>query len=84
MPENSTHGKLGLMAGALSALALPLFKIDVQKLANLEYTVLTVTFAAALIACSLVASRRLWLGLLVLPPVFFGLMCLVSWWITTR
>jgi hypothetical protein len=75
------RNRLGLMAGALCALALPLFRIDVRKLGNAEYAVLTVTFGAALAACSLAAERRPWLGLLVLPPAFFGLMCLVCWWI---
>jgi hypothetical protein len=78
------RNRLGLITGALCALALPLFKIDVRKLDNVEYVVLTLAFGASLVACSLVAERRPWLGLLILPPLFFGLMCLVCWWIATR
>lgn len=84
MAENSTHGRLGLMAGALSALAVPLFGVNIQKLPSLEYWVLTLTFGLSLGVCTLVAARRLWLGTLVLPPVCFGLMCLVCWWIAMR
>jgi len=65
-------------------LQIPLFGVKLPSLPVLEQCVLTGVFVAALAACSLVASRSAFVGLLALPPCFFGLMCLACWWTVSR
>jgi hypothetical protein len=86
--SSSTWGKLGLGVGALvCVLPLLLFGLGGGKLPTLpalQQCVLTAVFIASLVSCSLVASWRPMIGLLALPPVFFGLMCLACWWVVAR
>jgi hypothetical protein len=78
---NSYWGKLGLAAGAgACVLPIPLFGVKLPSLPMAEQCVLTGVFVAALAVCSLTASRWPLVGLLALPPCFFGLMCLACWW----
>ncbi len=81
--SSSTWGKLGLTAGAVACvLPLPLFGLRAQELTRLEEGVLFSLFAVSMAVCSLVASRRPWLGVLVLPPCFFALATLACWYFT--
>jgi hypothetical protein len=82
---NSNWGKLGLAAGAVACvLSIPLFGITLPALPALEQTVLTVLFIASMATCSIMSAWRPLLGMLVLPPVFFGLSCLACWWVVSR
>ena len=82
---NSTWGKFGAgVGGVVAALSLPLFGIKLPKLPALEQGVLTCVFITSMATCSIVASKRPLLGMLVLPPVFFGLSCLCCWWVVSR
>jgi hypothetical protein len=82
---NSKWGKLGLAAGAVVCVPpLKLFSINLQNLPGYEQCVLTGVFVAALASCSLVASRWPVVGILVMPPCFFGLMSLACWWVVRR
>lgn len=78
---NSQWGKLGLGAGAVACvLPFPLFGLKPPSLPVLDQCVHTGVFIVALVTCSLAASRWPLVGLLALPPCFFGLMCLACWW----
>jgi hypothetical protein len=86
--SNSTWGKLGLaVGGGVCVPPLLLFGLGYGKvptLPALQQGVLTAVFIVSMVSCSLAAWRRPLIGLLVLPPLFFGLMCLACWWVVTR
>ncbi len=85
--SNSTWAKLGLGLGAGAVvLAFPVFGLQgkVPALPTFEQGVLMAVFIVAMATCSLVGLKRPILGLLVLPPFFFGLSCLACWWVSSR
>ena len=83
-----TWARLGLGVGAgVCVPPLLLFGLGHGKLPTLpalQQGVLTAVFIASMAACSLAAWRRPLIGLLALPPVFFGLMGLACWWVVAR